>query len=99
MNADDLTVLSSRVFLRADGDPQLCGNLSALPAKIAAAKRGAPDAIPAAVPSEDDGAETPDTGGRGTTSVALLLLMFIGAFVVATGALFALKTRDACQAS
>ena len=84
-NENGLTALSSRVVLRADGNPQLCGNMSVLPAVIAAARFGAPSSLPVSVDPKDGEPETPDTGGRSTNIPLLLILLIVGAGSIALG--------------
>lgn len=79
------TVLSSRVRLQPHGAPQLCGNLSFLPAKIAAARSGPPEALPTAVLSQPEGGTLPDTGGNTSPVWALILVATIGASLVLVG--------------
>ena len=76
INADEsLTVHSASVRLGASGE-SVCGNISTLPATVAVAVHGSPDAIPTATPMPEP--ETPDTGGNAPTSNALLWLTVIG---------------------
>ena len=92
-NSASFTVLSSLVRLQPDGTPQLCGQLSALPAKIAAAKRGAPDALPTVTPSPSEGETLPDTGGASWSIWALILAWIVGASLLVGGLSHAHRRR------
>lgn len=84
-NPDDtLTVLSATVRIRASST-DVCGNLSTVPATLAAGTAGAPAAIPTATPEPTP--EAPDTGGSAPPSTrALLWLLLIGIGITAIGA-------------
>ncbi len=86
VSADEfgLTALSTRVVLRAGGDPQLCGSISALPARVAAARFGAPP-LPFPAGSQDGRPATPDTGGGGANVPMLFILLVAGAASIAMG--------------
>lgn len=92
--ATDFTVLSSQVRLQSDGEPQLCGNLSSLPTRIAAAKHGAPDALPTPDQSPVIDEALPETGGLSPSIWLVLFISIIGASVVAS-ALFRLRRSSA----
>ena len=77
--SESFTVLSSRVRLSSDDSKHLCGNLSAIPADIAAAKRGAPDALAPPDSAPIDASQLPDTGGY---TLPKRLLVFVGTFGV-----------------
>ena len=77
MKSEGFAILSSRVQLPRDGSTQICGNLSELPAQIAAARFGAPDPLPTEIP--ETGTELPDTGGRAPLGSLLFLIALSGA--------------------
>ncbi len=80
------TILSSNVRINSDGSTHLCGNVSELPVEIAAAKRGAPDALPTPVPPDlSTEVDPPDTGGRRIPLVALIVAMFSGMVIMSVG--------------
>ena len=82
-----LTILASSVRITSD-ETMVCGNLSSLPASIAAATLGAPPDFP--TPTPEPGAEIPDTGGSALgSSRAILWLLLVGIAAVAIGATFA----------
>ena len=83
--SESFAVLSSRVRLTSGGSAQLCGNLSALPANIAAAKRGAPDALPTLAPSPTDESALPETGGFSWPTWTLILAWSLGATLLLVG--------------
>ena len=80
-NSDgSLTVLTSSVRISTSG-PQVCGNISNLPATVAAGKQGAPSAVPA--PTPEPTPEVPDTGGASPSAAAILWLVLLGVAVAA----------------
>ena len=91
--AETFTVLSSGVRINSDGSTSLCGNISALPANVAAAKRGAPDALPPPVPDHSDEITPPDTGGRDLPIGALMGLMLLGIVVALVAGTWQLNRR------
>ncbi len=86
--AGSLTILSSTVRVMPD-QITMCGNISSLPAIIAAATLGAPSNFPTPVP--EPGTELSDTGGGTPSANALLLLLIIGAAALAAGLYPALR--------
>ena len=68
-------VLSSRVRLTADG-ATLCGALSELSARVAAAHLASPSALPSATPLPTP--VDPDTGGESLPASALVLFLILG---------------------
>ena len=74
-----LTVLSSSVRISSAGHSYLCGELTVLPSRIAAAKPGAP--------------QPPVTGGSAATLGAVMILIVIGAVGVAGGVSLAASRR------
>ena len=95
MNPDaaSFTVLSGQVRLRSDGAPQICGNLSTLPTKIAAARSGAPDALPTPDRSPMVDEKLPETGGLPLSIWLVSLVWLLGASIAAFGC-FTCARRD-----
>ena len=91
--SESFAVLSSRVRLTSGGSTQLCGNLSALPANIAAAKRGAPDALPTLAPAPTDESALPETGGFSSPIWALILVWTVGATLLMVGGTLSRRQR------
>ena len=90
--ADDgsLTVLSTNVVLGVGGAVSACSSLSDVPATLAVGSRGAPAAIPTAIPEPEPA--PPDTGGRAPSSSGMFLWsLLIG--VTLAGASLALILR------
>ena len=90
--ADDgsLTVLSTNVVLGVGGAVSACSSLSDIPATLAVGSRGAPAAIPTAIPEPEPA--PPDTGGRAPSSSGMFLWsLLIG--VTLAGASLALILR------
>ena len=85
-----LTILSTSVRITSAGTV-ICGNLSSLPASIAAGIVGAPSDFPTPTPVPEE--ELPDTGGGTPPSNALLLILVIGATALAAGLYPALKGK------
>ena len=83
------TVLSSRVVLKPDGSTQLCGNQGSLPAKIAAAKQGAPQALLVGTP-EPDPITPPETGGFALPIWLLLMVSAVGLATAISGTVYLL---------
>ena len=92
--SESFAVLSSRVRLNSGGSTQLCGNLSALPANIAAAKRGAPDALPTLAPSPTDESALPETGGFYWPTWTLILAWSLGATLLLVGVTCSRRQRQ-----
>ena len=88
---EDLSVRSVGISLRSDGEAQICGGLSELPTRIAAAKLGSPS--PLAQPTPVTETLHPDTGGFAPPGLALFLILIIGAFGVASSSYVALKGK------
>ena len=84
--AEAFTVLSSSVRINPDGSTSLCGNITALPANVSAAKRGAPDPLPTVAPDQFDEAAPPDTGGRDIPIGVLITLILSGISLILVGA-------------
>ena len=79
-----LTILASSVRITPEG-AILCGNLSELPATIAAAKVGAPPDFPTPTPTSEE--ELPDTGGSApSSSRGMLWMLLIGITAAMIGA-------------
>ena len=88
VNSDGtLTSLTSKILSTPNGNPRVCGNLSELPADIAAGKRGAPDPTPEPMPTATP--EPPETGGTAVpyTWVWLIAILGIGIFVLGAATL------------
>ena len=88
VNSDGtLTSLTSKILSTPNGNPRVCGNLSELPADIAAGKRGAPDPTPEPMPTATP--EPPETGGTAVpyTWVWLIAILGIGVFVLGAATL------------
>ena len=78
------TILASSVRITPEG-AILCGNLSSLPATVAAAKVGAPPDFPMPTPVHEE--ELPDTGGSGPrSSSAMLWMLLVGIATAMIGA-------------
>ena len=92
--SESFAVLSSRVRLNSGGSTQLCGNLSAIPANIAAAKRGAPDALPTLAPSPTDESALPETGGFSWPTWTLILAWSLGATLLLVGGTCSRRQRQ-----
>ena len=86
---DSFAVLTSVVRLGSRGEIQICGSISKLPARIAAAREGAPPQLPTPVPVAAD-QSLPETGGQPPNSPLLALLAIVGAAWVMAGTYFAL---------
>ena len=84
VNSDGtLTALTSKVLSKPNGNPRVCGNLSELPADVAAGKRGAPDPTVAPMPTATP--EAPETGGRAVSYAWALLIAILGLGIVILG--------------
>ena len=92
MKSGGFAVITSRVQLRPDGIAQICGNLSELPAQIAASKRGSPTALPTVDPVTSE-PETPDTGGSRPFANMPPLFALLGLLAIMLGSFFALKGK------
>ncbi len=90
---ESFTVLTSRVRISPDGSTQVCGNLSALPANIAAAKLGAPSVLPIDEEAQSNDAAPPDTGGHRLPMGATVALMLLGTAVAIVGVSYAIRKR------
>ena len=90
---EGFTVLTSRVRLTKEGSTQVCGHLSALPANIAAARLGAPSALPIVDENQTNDAATPDTGGRQLPIGTIIALMLLGTTAALFGASYIRKAR------
>ena len=88
---EDLSVRSVGISLRSDGEAQICGGLSELPTRIAAAKLGSPSPLIELAPEIEP--LHPDTGGFAPPGLALFLILIIGAFGVASSSYVALKGK------
>ncbi len=86
VDSESFAILSSRVYIKADGSVRLCGNISALPAEVAAAKRGAPSAPTTPVPPEQsEEIKAPDTGGREVPSGFMIIALLLGIGIAYAG--------------
>ena len=85
-----VTLLSGRVRLTTGRGLTLCGRISELPVKVAAAKTGSPTALPTTGPERDPLA-LPDTGGTAPSNAILpiLLILLLGAATTVMGFLTA----------
>ena len=93
INSDgSLTILAAQVRLDEAGRTMVCGNLSHLPASVAAGSAGAPAAIPTAMPEPTP--EPPDTGGTAPASSTLMLwTLLLGIAVLTLGSALAISRR------
>jgi len=96
---ESFTILTSRVRITPDGSTQVCGNLSVLPANIAAAKLGAPSASPIVDEAQSNGAALPDTGGGLLPIDVIVALMLLGTAVAIVGMSYAIRKRMLRQLS
>ena len=89
------TVLSSFTPISPE-QVQVCGNISRLPAEVAAGTFGTPVAVP--TQPVEEVLEAPDTGGASPASSTSLLLLVIGLTLATTGVVFIglrrRRTRD-----
>ena len=86
INSDDsLTVLSSRVRVSAVAGTQVCGNLSSVPATIAAGTTGSPAPLPTEVPDAEDASGLPETGGTAPSDYGTLWALIVGLAIVVIG--------------
>ncbi len=82
-DGDLLTVLNSRVLVRDNGELTLCGALSVLPAQLAAARHGQPEAIEVEEPIVEPPAP-PTTGGWTFPRWVVIFALFSGMLLTTT---------------
>ena len=93
LNSDGtLTALTSKILSTPNGSPRVCGNLSELPADIAAGKRGAPDPTPEPMPTATP--EPPETGGTAVPYTWAWLIAILGVGVFVLGAATLTRRRE-----
>ena len=93
LNSDGtLTALTSKILSTPNGSPRVCGNLSELPADIAAGKRGAPDPTPEPMPTATP--EPPETGGAAVPYTWAWLIAILGVGVFVLGAATLTRRRE-----
>ena len=97
LNSDGtLTALTSKILSTPNGSPRVCGNLSELPADIAAGKRGAPDPTPEPMPTATP--EPPETGGTAVPYTWAWLIAILGVGVFVLGAATLTRRRETTTA-
>lgn len=98
LNSDGtLTALTSKILSTPNGSPRVCGNLSELPADIAAGKRGAPDPTPEPMPTATP--EPPETGGTAVPYTWAWLIAILGVGVFVLGAATLTRRRETTTAT
>lgn len=98
LNSDGtLTALTSKILSTPNGSPRVCGNLSELPADIAAGKRGAPDPTPEPMPTATP--EPPETGGTAVPYTWAWLIAILGVGVFVLGAATLTRRRETTTAA
>lgn len=98
LNSDGtLTALTSKILSTPNGSPRVCGNLSELPADIAAGKRGAPDPTPEPMPTATP--EPPETGGTAVPYTWAWLIAILGIGVFVLGAATLTRRRETTTAA
>lgn len=91
LNSDgSLTIYAANVRIGGANGPQVCGNVSGIPATVAVGSQGAPAPIPTEVPPEE---LLPETGATAPSSNGALFALILGFAIVSLGALATLGRR------